>query len=174
MREWIRKLLHVRDTPEAQARGLAIGFFFGVSFFWGFQILMAIVMSHLLRGNKMIAAAMTAISNPFTSLPLYSLCYLIGHLIMGGNDAHPDFGKVHSLEGFLALGPHFFLTMFIGTTLVGLVGAFAVYFFSQRLLDALKRWHERKHSELCLTDSQTKREGCGDTESDIVGPISAP
>jgi uncharacterized protein len=164
MRDWIRKLLQVRDTPEAQARGLAIGFFFGVSFFWGFQILLAIVISYLLRGNKIIAVAMTAISNPFTSLPLYSLCYFIGHLIIGGSDALPDFGKVHSLEGFLALGPHFFLTMFVGTTLVGLVGALAVYFFSHRLLDALRRWHKRKLSDLCRSRSQLKGEDCQNSE----------
>lgn len=147
MRVWIRKLLQVRDTPEAQARGLAVGFFFGVSFFWGMQILLAIFVSHLLRGNKVLAAAMTAISNPFTSLPLYSLCYVIGHLIMGGSDAYPDFARVHSLGGFFALGPHFFLTMFIGTTLVGLVGAIIVYLSSQRLLDALRRWHPPRRTE---------------------------
>jgi uncharacterized protein len=147
MREWIRKLLQVRNTPEAQARGLAVGFFFGVSFFWGLQILLAIFVSHLLRGNKVLAAAMTAISNPFTSLPLYSLCYVIGHLIIGGSDAYPDFARVHSLEGFLALGPHFFLTMFIGTTLIGLAGAIILYFSSQRLLDAFRRWHLRKSTQ---------------------------
>jgi uncharacterized protein len=142
---WIRKLLKVRDTPEALARGLAIGFFFGVSFFWGLQILLAVLVSFLVRGNKVVAAAMTAVSNPLTSLPLYSLCYFVGHLMLGGNDKHPDFTLVHSLEGFLALGPHFFVTMLVGTTLVGLLGGLAIYFSSERLLAALRRWHQRNH-----------------------------
>lgn len=144
MRTWIHNLVKVRDTPEALARGLAVGFFFGVSFFWGFQIVLAVFVSYLLGGNKVVAAAMTAVSNPLTSLPLYSLCYLIGHLIVGGSDDHPDFGLVHSLEGFLALGPSFFLTMLIGTTVVGLVGAVAVYYSSQRILEVLRQWHLKR------------------------------
>jgi uncharacterized protein len=77
MKAWLLKLVNVRDTPEALARGLAIGFFFGVSFFWGLQILLAVLFSHLVRGNKVVAGAMTAVSNPLTSLPLYSLCYFV-------------------------------------------------------------------------------------------------
>jgi len=152
---WVRKLLHVRDTPEALARGLAIGFFFGVSFFWGLQILLAVLVSHLVRGNKVVAAAMTAISNPLTSLPLYTLCYFVGHLIMGGSDAHPDFALVHSVEGFLALGPRFFLTMLIGTTAVGVVGGVTVYFFSQRLLEAGRRWLRRRAAHADRHDEGT-------------------
>ena len=83
---WIRKLLQVRDTPEATARGLAVGFFFGVSLFFGLQMLLAAVVSHFVRGNKVIAVAMTAISNPLTSLPLYSACYALGLLIVGSGE----------------------------------------------------------------------------------------
>ena len=147
MRAWIRKLLQVKDTPEALARGLAVGFFFGVSFFWGLQIALAVIASYLVRGNKVVAAAMTAISNPLTSLPLYTLSYLVGHVLVGGEDTLPDFAKVHSIEGFLELGPHFFVTMLVGTTLVGLVGAVVVYFSSNRLLAALRRWHESRNRE---------------------------
>jgi hypothetical protein len=141
IRAWIGDLLKIKDTPEALARGLAVGFFFGVSFFWGLQIALAVLVSYLVRGNKVVAAAMTAISNPLTSLPLYSLCYLVGHLLVGGEDALPDFEQVHSIQGFLALGPRFFVTMLVGTTLVGAAGAVAVYFFANRLLAALRRWH---------------------------------
>jgi hypothetical protein len=144
MRDWIRNVLKVKDTPEAQARGLAVGFFFGVSFLWGLQIALAVLVSHLVRGNKVMAAAMTAVSNPLTSLPLYSLCYFVGHVLVGGEDTLPDFATVHSVEGFLALGPHFFVTMLIGTTIVGAAGAVVVYFSANRLLGALRRWHEAR------------------------------
>lgn len=147
---WIRNLLKVRDTPEALARGLAVGFFFGVSFFWGLQILLAVLASYLVRGNKVVAATMTAVSNPLTTLPLYSFCYFVGHLILGGNDKHPDFALVHSLEGFLSLGPRFLVTMLVGTTLTGLLGAVAIYFSSERLFAMLRLWQERKRRELNL------------------------
>ena len=89
---------------------------------------------------------MTAISNPATSLPLYSLCYFIGHLVIGGKEALPDFATVYSIQGFLALGPHFFIAMLVGTTLVGTAGAIGVYFSSKRLLAALRRWHTSRSS----------------------------
>jgi uncharacterized protein (DUF2062 family) len=141
MRAWLRNLVKVRDTPEALARGLAVGFFFGVSFFWGLQIALAVLFAYLLRGNKVVAAAMTAISNPLTSLPLYTVCYLVGHLLVGGKDTLPDFRQIHNIQSFLALGPHFFITMLVGTTVIGLLGAVGVYFSATRLLDTLRRWH---------------------------------
>jgi uncharacterized protein len=144
MRAWVKNLVKVKDTPEALARGLAVGFFFGVSFFWGLQIALAVLVSHLVRGNKVVAASATAVSNPITTLPLYSLCYLIGHVLIGGKDTVPDFAKIHSIQDFLALGPHFFITMLVGTTLVGGVGAVILYFSSNRVFGALRRWHARR------------------------------
>jgi uncharacterized protein (DUF2062 family) len=144
---WLGPLLTIRDTPEARARGLAIGFFFGVSIFWGLQIALAVLASHLLRGNKLLAAAMTAVSNPLTTLPLYGLCYFIGHLLLGGPEAMPNLAQVASWDGILALGPRFFVTMLVGTTLVGLVGAVVLYLSSQRLLALLRRWHGRHAPE---------------------------
>ena len=142
---WVRKLVKVKDTPEALARGLAVGFFFGVSFFWGLQIALAVLVSHLVRGNKVVAAAMTAVSNPLTTLPLYTLCYLVGHVLVGGSDTLPDFATVHSIQDFFALGPHFFITMILGTTLVGAAGGVILYFSSNRVFAALRRWHARRH-----------------------------
>jgi len=144
---WLGQLLTIRDTPEALARGLAFGFFFGVSIFWGLQIALAVLASYLLRGNKVLAAAMTAVSNPLTTLPLYGLCYFIGHLVVGGRGPMPDLTQVATWNGILALGPRFFVTMLVGTTLVGLVGAVVLYLASQRILAALRRWHTQQPPE---------------------------
>lgn len=169
MREWIRKLLQVRDTPEAQARGLAIGFFFGVCFIWGLQMGLAVLVSHFLRGNKVLAAAMTAISNPLTSLPLYSFCYVVGHFMMGGSDILPDFSQIQSLEGILTLGPRFFLTMLAGSILVGLVGAVIVYFSSQRLLQLLCRFHRKDRNNEASCFQEASLESPTGTDSGITG-----
>lgn len=141
---WLGMLLDIHDTPEALARGLGVGFFFGISFLWGLQIALAVLVSHLLRGNKMLAAALTAVSNPLTSLPIYVVCYWIGQLVVGGPDALPDLAKVRNLDGLLALGPRFFLTLLVGTTLVGLIGAIALYFSASRIFTILRRWHARR------------------------------
>jgi uncharacterized protein len=144
---WLSSIVNIRDTPEANARGLAIGFFFGVSLLWGLQILLAVLASHLLRGNKVLAAAMTAVSNPLTNLPLYGVCYFVGHLLVGGPDEFPGLGQLASLEGLAALGPRFLVAMFVGTTLVGAAGSLLVYFGAQPMLAALRAWHARRMPE---------------------------
>jgi uncharacterized protein (DUF2062 family) len=120
---------------------LAVGFFFGVSLLWGLQILLAVLVSHFVRGNKVLAAAMTAISNPLTNLPLYGLSYVIGHVFVGGPEQFPALAQLTSLSGIAALGPRFLGSLLVGTTLLGLVGAVAVYLGAQRILAALQRWH---------------------------------
>src|SRR5512140_3497991 len=147
---WLGKLLSVRDTPEALARGLAVGFFFGVSFLWGLQIVLAVVVAHLLRGNKVIAAALTAVSNPLTSLPLYAFCYWVGQVVLGTDVRLPDLAQMGSLDAVLALGPAFFLTMFAGTTLVGLVGSLGLYFSAHLIFPWLQRWHGRRRDRHAL------------------------
>jgi uncharacterized protein (DUF2062 family) len=140
-RQWLAAVVRIRDTPEANARGLAIGFFFGVSLLWGLQIALAVLASHLLRGNKVLAAAMTAVSNPLTNLPLYGLCYLVGHLLVGGPDQLSGLGQLASVEGLVALGPGFLMTMAVGTTLVGVLGGIAIYFSAHLILAKIRRWH---------------------------------
>lgn len=139
MRAWIRKVLSVRDSPEALARGLAIGFFFGVSVCWGLQALLAVGGAWLLRGNKVVAAAMTAVSNPLTSLPLYGACLAVGRVLVGGDGALPDLAALRSLDALAALGPGLLRAMLAGTTAVGLVGGAALYVGAGRLLPALRR-----------------------------------
>ncbi|MBI5545471.1 MAG: DUF2062 domain-containing protein [Deltaproteobacteria bacterium] len=137
MRRWAQKILQVRDHPEAQARGLATGFFFAVTPFWGLQLVLALTVSHLVRGNKVLAAAMTALNNPITALPLYGLCFFLGQVILGGSAEVPDFAAMRGMADLVRLGPALLLPLLTGTTLVGLAGAAAVYFLSGRILEAL-------------------------------------
>jgi uncharacterized protein len=145
VRAWLAKLLTIRDTPEALARGLAVGWFFGVSILWGLQIALAVGVCFLVRGNKVVGALMTLVSNPLTSVPLYSLCYLVGRLLVGDAGVPLDFGAMQSWDALWAAGPTFLIAMLVGTTAVGLVGAVVLYFTSARLFAALGRWHARRH-----------------------------
>jgi uncharacterized protein (DUF2062 family) len=139
LRRWLLRLAGVRDTPQALARGLAIGFFFAASPIWGTQIVLALVSCQLLRGNKVLAVSMTALSNPLTALPLYSLCYLLGSLVLTGNAHPPPLGQLTTLQGFLSLGSQTLGPLLLGSTLIGLGGGVALYFAATPLLAALRR-----------------------------------
>jgi uncharacterized protein (DUF2062 family) len=69
-------------TPESVARGAAVGIF--AAFLpLPCQMLLAALLSVLLRGNLPIALAFTWISNPLTFLPFNYLIYKVGSLITG-------------------------------------------------------------------------------------------
>jgi len=142
MRPWLRRLLRVRDTPEALARGLAVGFFFGVSIFWGLQMALAVLVSWLVRGNKVVAVAATAVSNPLTTIPLYGFAWLVGRLVLGGDGGLPDLAAIRGPAELMALGPRFLSTMLVGTTIVGVFGGAAFYLGAPRIMAALRRWHD--------------------------------
>ena len=137
MRRWAQKILQVKDHPEAQARGLATGFFFAVTPFWGLQLVLALAISHLVKGNKVLAGAMTALNNPLTALPLYGACFLLGQTVLGSSAIPPDFASLKGMDDLVRLGPALLWPLLIGTTLVGLVGAAAVYLLAGRILAAL-------------------------------------
>ncbi len=148
MLNWTHKIAHVKDTPESIARGLAVGTFFAFAFLFGLQIILSLIVSHIVRGNKIVAATATAITNPFTYIPIYSFCYFVGHLIIGGrNGEMPSISHVRDLESFFALGPKFFITMLTGTTVVGIICSVIVYFSSEKMFEWLKRWHQRRKEE---------------------------
>ncbi|MBF0443484.1 MAG: DUF2062 domain-containing protein [Oligoflexales bacterium] len=127
LRQMINQAFHRRSDRRAVAIGISVGFFWGVSIFWGLQIVLAVAFSSLLRGNRVIAAAMTAVSNPLTTIPLYTSCYFIGRLFLFGELEPGTLPELTSLKSLWQQGTDFFMTMLAGTTLVGLVGGLALF-----------------------------------------------
>ena len=68
------------------AGGVAVGMFSGLVP-GPFQMLAAALLAVALRVNLPVALATTFYTNPFTIGPLYVLAYLIGRLIISGDDA---------------------------------------------------------------------------------------
>ena len=70
-------------TPSQCARGVAVGVFSGCFPFFGLQTLLGVSLASLFRGNHLLAAAATWISNPFTYIPLYLFNYKVGSAFLG-------------------------------------------------------------------------------------------
>jgi uncharacterized protein (DUF2062 family) len=77
------RILHVDDTPERIARGVAVGLVVAFSPFLGFHMIIALTMAALLKANKALAVAMVWLSNPLTLLPVYLPAYMVGRLLVG-------------------------------------------------------------------------------------------
>ncbi len=143
----IRYLYHrfitLRGTPEYLARGLAAGVFAGSFPIFGLQTLVGVAIAVPLRGHKIMAAAGTWISNPFTYIPIYFFNFQVGQWLLGGHDLEFEKESLLSSEEILKLGVEFAFTLFVGCFAVGLVTAIASYFgclwFVRRLHSQRKR-----------------------------------
>jgi uncharacterized protein (DUF2062 family) len=105
-----------------RARGLAAGVFTGCYPFFGLQIVLGIGLASLVRGNHLLAAAGTWISNPLTSLPLYWFNYQVGCWVLGPGPAFPSLGQLKDGDLF-HLGASFTGRLMLGSSLVGLLSA---------------------------------------------------
>jgi uncharacterized protein (DUF2062 family) len=104
----LRWLWQQDGSPAHRARGLAAGVFTGCLPFFGLQIVLGVALAATIRGNRILAAAGTWISNPLTTLPICWLNYQLGALLIGPGPAWPgqaelNLGRCRGGGGVLAL-----------------------------------------------------------------------
>lgn len=152
LRRWMNWLWEQEGSPGMRARGVAAGVFCGCFPFFGFQILLGISLASLVRGNHLLAAACTWISNPFTYIPLYWFNYRIGATILGSNQNLPELNQL-SLINVWEHGWSFSSRLLIGSSVVGSLAAFICgaiaysMFRSQTLASASRIKQERESSD---------------------------
>jgi hypothetical protein len=77
------RILHVDDTPQRIARGIAVGLWIAFTPFLGLHMILALTLAALLRANKALAVLWVWVNNPFTLLPIYVPAYLLGRFLVG-------------------------------------------------------------------------------------------
>lgn len=132
------RFVRLRGTPEFIARGLAAGVFTGMFPIFGFQMLAGIALATLIRGNKVVAAAGTWISNPITSLPIFAWNFQLGRWLTG-SEASFEPESMKSFDHLIEFGADVLTDLFIGSLLMGILAAIASYVLSVRLLRRLRQ-----------------------------------
>jgi uncharacterized protein (DUF2062 family) len=145
--------LHMLDgSPEAIARGAALGLFIAFSPTIGFQVLLAAALAPLIRANVPAAAAMVWVTNPATMGPAFALTYRVGCLVWGdpsspqghrelavamhGHDVTEPWRRLSDL---LATGETVVVPLVVGGVVVGGVLAIVGYVVTVRLVRAHRR-----------------------------------
>jgi uncharacterized protein len=82
LRELMRKLLHVEDTPERTALAFSIGVFLGFSPFLGLHTLAAIGIAFLFRLNRLALLLGAWTNTPWWIVPYYTLATWVGTKVM--------------------------------------------------------------------------------------------
>lgn len=137
---WLWRLAKQEEEPEALARGIAVGMFAGVLPMLG-QSFVAIALAWALRGSRIVAAAMTFVSNPLTTFPIFLFDYWIGCQILSKPMLSLKQSDFESWESFSSLGMDFVITIFLGGIVFGAVVGGASYFVGHALV---KRVRARK------------------------------
>ena len=125
LRRFKRWLSLQQGTPGCKARGLAIGVFCGCFPLFGLQTLLGLTLASLFRGNHLLAASGTLISNPITYLPLYWFNYRVGSSVLGYSYSLQSFPEL-SWNSMVSQGWIFGIRLILGSTLVGFVCGLAV------------------------------------------------
>ena len=105
-------------SPFFNAKGLAIGVFSGCFPFFGFQTLLGVFFAKLAKGNIVLAAIGTWISNPFTYIPLYYFNYKVGSIFFN-NSPNKIIEKNLVIDDLWKQGSIFSLRLLLGSSFVG-------------------------------------------------------
>jgi hypothetical protein len=140
-RLWYR-LVILKSSPHKVALGFAVGVFIAYTPTFGIQIILALGVAALLRVNPIAAVIGTYVTNFFTSVPLYAMCYEVGRLIVGGKHlVGIRIPEVRSVAQFIhqvgKLTLEWMAIETVGAVIVGIVTGVPAYFL---VLFGLKRW----------------------------------
>lgn len=131
------RFLRLQGSPEELARGLGCGVFSGCFPLFGFQIVIGVGVATVLRGNRIMAAAATWISNPFTYVPIFAFNFQVGHWLLGGGPIQA-FQDLDTLRGWQDMGTDVSIRLMLGSTVVGLVTGLVSYYISLPLIRRIR------------------------------------
>jgi uncharacterized protein len=140
LRYFYLRFVRLQGSPEYLARGLASGVFSGCFPLFGLQIVIGVAVATLLRGNRIMAAASTWISNPVTYVPIFAFNYQVGQWLLGSGSTE-GFTNLDNLRGWMDMGTEVSVRLMLGSTLVGLVAGVLSYYLS---LPMIRRLRDRR------------------------------
>ncbi|GAB4381449.1 MAG: DUF2062 domain-containing protein [Elainellaceae cyanobacterium] len=153
LRYYYHRLLRLEGSPKAIARGLAVGVFAGWFPWFGLQTVVAVALAFLLRGNKVVAAAATWISNPFTYVPIFAFNYHIGRSLLRTRDEPFELSSLANWQGVQELGSDILVPLFFGSFVIGLISASVGYLGGLRFVQRARqqRFARKRRSARRLT-----------------------
>ena len=128
IRDRIRSLFHLSDSPNKLASAFALGVFIAFTPTIGLHTISCLFFAWLFRLSKLVVLTAAFINNPWTIVPLYGFCLWFGIKITGSDTAIPHIAW-HELtfsNAYLILKPY--LWPFVaGTLVIGVAAAVVSY-----------------------------------------------
>ncbi|MDZ4734328.1 MAG: DUF2062 domain-containing protein [Nitrospirota bacterium] len=126
-RSLLKKVLHLRESPQRTALAFAIGVFIGFSPAYGLHTVMVLFCAWALGLNFLALMVGAFLNNPWTVVPILGATYWVGALLLGRSDS-PSFDW-HDLS-FGALYEQimpYAIPFFLGGFVLSILGAALAY-----------------------------------------------
>ncbi len=129
IRDKLREVLRVKDTPHRIAIAFAIGVFIGISPLLGLHTVGVFFMAWLLKLNRLVSVVGVCITNPWTIVPIYTFCIWVGARLTGLEKIIPavNWNDV-SFMVFMGELKHLIIPFLVGSIVVGSISAIISYF----------------------------------------------
>lgn len=129
IRDRIRGVFQLNDSPNRLALAFAVGMFIAFSPTIGLHTISCFVFAWMFRLNKLAVFTAAFVNNPWTMVPLYGFCLWFGLAITGSEITTPPiaWNELTVTSAYLILKPY--LWPFIaGSLVIGVVAALSSYF----------------------------------------------
>jgi uncharacterized protein (DUF2062 family) len=107
LKDVIKKLLHIEDTPERTALAYAIGIFLGFSPFLGFHTLAGLAIAFLFGLNRVAILLGVWTNTPWWIVPFYMIAIWVGMWVTGfwvDWATLKEIFELGKIQGFMSLG----------------------------------------------------------------------
>ena len=143
IRKFIYWLWNQQGSPSQRALGFGVGIFSGCFPFFGLQTLMGVFLARIFKGNSILAAVGTWISNPFTYIPLYYFNYRVGSLLINKDKDIVDLSHITTNELWFQ-GWHVSSRLLMGSICVGILsgilGGLGLYFLIKKFSNTIANY----------------------------------
>ncbi len=128
IKDRIRSLFQLNDTPHRLAAAFALGVFIAFSPTIGLHTISCILFAWVFRLSKLVVFTAAFINNPWTIVPMYGFCLWLGIKITGSGAVipHISWDDLSLSNAYLILKPYL-LPFVAGTLVVGTVAAVVSY-----------------------------------------------
>ncbi len=162
IKRWSQKLylrmVREKASDEYIARGWAIGMFFGCASPFGFQLVLSIPVSFLLKGSKIGATFGTLLTNQFTIFFIYPIQCWVGDRLIGGNISYETIKKamqnvIHeqSFKALMEIGSELAAAFFIGGLLLAVITTPTTYWLVKFLVRKYRAGKARRAERIKAT-----------------------
>jgi uncharacterized protein (DUF2062 family) len=163
LRRFLRMLGKSTGSAHQIALGIGIGFFIAWLPIVGIQMVVAVIVCHFAKANKIVPIFPIWLTNPVTIIPVYSFNYWVGWKIVGGppltdlvvvlgkmvehHDSAADVswfemkwaGIKQAMGELLAMGWDMQLPLWLGCAIVGAALALPSYYLTYHFVESFRK-----------------------------------